>query len=597
MEERKVHNTEYAPSGDTAEAAGDCPAEAGASSVHYRNVSLFSFLDEAAETHPRISACRFHRTNISYEALRRKAEICAANLRAHGVQPGDRVGIMLPNLPQTMIAFWGVLKAGAVVTMINPLYMEKELLHIINNAGIHHLITIDLCWQKIDKLRDSLGIEKYFITTIADALIFPFNYIYNLTKLRKKNSIDIAYNGINILKFSVLTKGNTRISCHITDPRRTLAILQYTGGTTGLAKGVMLTHFNVAANIQQIQRVLPFDKSTRHVFMAVLPFFHVYGLNTCLVLPTMLSATVVPMARFVPGEVPGAIEKYRVTVLPGAPAVYLTMLQHKNKKRHSLQSLELCISGSAPIPAETVRRFNEVYGAKIIEGYGLSEASPITHLSPLTGRRKDGSIGVPLPDTQARIVDMELGALELAPGKIGELILRGPQVMQGYWNNPDETANVLRNGWLYTGDIAYVDEEGFFYLVDRKKDMIIIAGYNVYPREIDEVLHEHPKVKDAVSIGVSHPYKGEMIKAYLVLKEGEVCGRSEIVSFCRARLASYKVPRLVEFRDELPKSIVGKVLRRVLRAEEESKLKAASGRGDADAAGESRERRQGEFNG
>ncbi|MDR1490486.1 MAG: long-chain fatty acid--CoA ligase [Desulfovibrio sp.] len=587
MEEKKVHYTEYAPADDATEAGFDCPPEAGASFAGYRNVSLFTFLDEAAETHPRIAACRFHRTKLTYEALRRKAEICAANLRAQGVQTGDRVGIMLPNLPQTLIAFWGVLKAGAVVTMINPLYMEKELLHLINDAGIRHFITIDLCWPKIDKLRDRLGIEKYFVTTSADALIFPFNFIYKLVNLSKKNSIDIVYNRTTIIKFSILLKGNTRISCNITDPKHTMALLQYTGGTTGLAKGVMLTHFNVAANMQQIQRVLPFDKNTRHVFMAVLPFFHVYGLNTCLVLPTMLSATVVPVARFVPGELPGAIEKYRVSVLPGAPAVYMTMLQHRNKKRHSLQSLELCISGSAPIPAETVRRFAEVYGVKIVEGYGLSEASPITHLSPLTGKHKDGSIGVPLPDTLARIVDMELGALVLAPGKIGELVVRGPQVMQGYWKNPDETANVLRNGWLYTGDIAYMDEEGFFYLVDRKKDMIIIAGYNVYPREIDEVLLEHPKVKDAVSIGVSHPYKGERIKAYLVLKEGAVCGRSEIVSFCRARLASYKVPRLVEFRDELPKSIVGKVLRRVLKAEEESKLKLGSGADVVDASGES----------
>ncbi|MDR2743682.1 MAG: long-chain fatty acid--CoA ligase [Desulfovibrio sp.] len=590
MEEKKVHNTEYVASDNANEAGFACPSEAGASFDGYRNVSLFTFLDEAAKTHPRVAACRFHRTSITYEALRRKAEICAANLHAQGVQPGDRVGIMLPNLPQTLIAFWGVLKAGAVVTMINPLYMEKELLHIVCDASIRHLITIDLCWQKIDKLRDRLGIEKYFITTITDALIFPFNFIYYLAKLREKKSINIVYNGTSVIKFSMLIKGSTRMSCHIADPKHALALLQYTGGTTGLAKGVMLTHFNVAANIQQIQRVLPFDRNTRHVFMAVLPFFHVYGLNTCLVLPTMLSATVVPVARFVPGELSGAIEKYRVSVLPGAPAVYMTMLQYGNRKRHSLRSLALCISGSAPIPAETVRRFHEVYGAKIIEGYGLSEASPITHLSPLTGIRKDGSIGVPLPDTRARIVDMELGALELAPGKIGELVVHGPQVMRGYWNNSDETANVLRNGWLYTGDIAYMDEQGFFYLVDRKKDMIIIAGYNVYPREIDEVLLEHPKVKDAVSIGVSHPYKGEMIKAFLVLEEGEVCGRSEIVSFCRARLASYKVPRLVEFRDELPKSIVGKVLRRVLKAEEEIKLKQGSGQGDADAPEESRRR-------
>ncbi|MDR0827804.1 MAG: long-chain fatty acid--CoA ligase [Desulfovibrio sp.] len=551
--------------------------------VNFRESSLLTYLDEAAEQNPGVVACRFHKTDVTYENLRRKAEICAANLNAYGVQPGDRVGIMLPNLPQTMIAFWGVLKAGAVVTMINPLYMEKELLHLVSDAGIRHLITIDICWPKIEKLQDRLEIEKYFITTIADALIFPFNFLQHLNALRDRGTVRIPYNGKRVLPFSVLQKGSTRLSRPVADPRRALALLQYTGGTTGLAKGVMLTHFNVAANIQQIEHVLPFDKSIHQVFLAVLPFFHVYGLNTCLVLPTLLSATVIPVARFVPRELPEAIEKHQVTVLPGAPAIYLTLLQQKHKKKNALQSLSLCISGAAPIPVETIRRFDEAYGVKIIEGYGLSEASPITHLSPLQGSLKSGSIGLPLPDTQARIVDMELGAPPLAPGKVGELVVRGPQVMQGYWNKPDETAGALRNGWLYTGDIAYMDKEGFFYIVDRKKDMIIIAGYNVYPREIDEVLCVHPKVKDAVSVGVSHPYRGEVIKAYVVLKEGEVCGRSEILSFCRERLASYKVPRLVEFRAELPKSIVGKVLRRVLKAEEESRLLQ---RQDPDKSGE-----------
>lgn len=538
-------------------------------SIDYRSVPLYAFLDEAADDAPNTDACIFYNTRISYKELRRKAEILAANLRRHGLAPGDRVGIMLPNLPQAMIAFWGVLKAGGVVTMINPLYMEKELLHQITDAGVKILITVDLCWPKFEKLKKRLGVEKYFITSIAGGLSFPLNLLQKLKGLRDKNRPKIAYDKKRVLPFSALLKGRERLSHPVQEPRGTLALLQYTGGTTGFSKGAMLSHFNLGANIQQIENTLSFLKEEQQTFMAVLPFFHVYGLNTCLALPAALRARVVLAPRFVPGELLAVLEKQKVTALPGAPAIYIALLQQKNRDKYPLASLKLCISGSAPIPVETIRRFESDYGARITEGYGLSEASPITHLTPVEGLRKVGSIGIPLPDTEARIVDMEVGSVPLDPGKVGELIVRGPQVMSGYWNNPDETANTLRNGWLYTGDIASMDEEGFFYIVDRKKDMIIVGGYNVAPREIDEVLHEHPKVKEAVSVGVSHPSRGEVIKAYVVLREGEVCERSEIVAWCRERLANYKVPRLVEFRDELPKTLVGKVLRRVLRAEEE----------------------------
>ncbi|MDL2280050.1 long-chain fatty acid--CoA ligase, partial [Desulfovibrio sp. OttesenSCG-928-G11] len=542
-------------------------------SIEYRDIPLYTWLDEAADRHPLKPACRFHNTRITYAALRRDAEILAANLHSHGVAPGDRVGIMLPNLPQTVIAFWGVLKAGGIVTMINPLYMEKELVHQVKDSGLRHLVALDLLWPKFAKLRDKLRLEKYFITCVSDGLAFPLNWMQRFKSWRDKSVPAVPYDGRQVFAFSDLLRGSRRLSQPIPKPRETVALLQYTGGTTGLSKGAMLSHANVGANIQQIQATIKILSQQDHVFMAVLPFFHVYGLTTCLALPAAINAMVVTAARFVPAELLAALEKYKCTALPGAPSIYISLLQQKNKSRYPLQKLKLCISGSAPIPVETMRRFENDYGAKIAEGYGLSEASPITHLTPMEGLRKAGSIGLPLPDTEARIVDMELGHVALAPGKVGELIVRGPQVMLGYWNNPDETANVLRNGWLYTGDIATMDEEGFFYIVDRKKDMIIVGGYNVAPREIDEVLYEHPKVREAVSVGVSHPTRGEVIKAYIVLKEGESCERSEIVSWCRERLANYKVPRMVEFRDELPKTLVGKILRRVLRAEEESRNK------------------------
>jgi long-chain acyl-CoA synthetase len=297
---------------------------------------------------------------------------------------------------------------------------------------------------------------------------------------------------------------------------------------------------------------------------------------TCLLLPVRLRAVSVPVPRYVPAELLSVIEKRKGTILPGAPAIFISLMQQKNSpKRRLLSSLFCCISGSAPMPAGVIRHYEEELGVKIIEGYGLSEASPVTHLTPLRGLRKVGSIGIPLPGTEARIVDMNLGVLPLPPGKVGELVLRGPQVMSGYWNNPDETAGALRNGWLYTGDIALMDEDGYFHIVDRKKDMIVVGGYNVAPREIDEVLFDHPKVQEAVAVGVPHPSRGEIIKAYVVLRAGETATQTEIMSWCRQRLANYKVPRQVEFRRELPKSLMGKTLRRALRDEEAARQKSA----------------------
>lgn len=540
-----------------------------------KEVPLFAWLDEAAERFPKHKACVYYNTSINYASMRKKAETIAANLREHGVGPGDRVGIMLPNLPQTMLAFWGVLKTGGVVTMINPMYMEKELTHQIADAGIKHLITYDVCWPKFARLMDSLPVERYFITSVAEGKSFPLNLLQRY-KDKRRDGLSVPFDNRRIFPFSVLLRGNRRFSAEIANPREAHALLQYTGGTTGLSKGAILTHYNVASNAQQVAAHLSYLYENEQVFVGVLPFFHVYGLNTCLVLPTLFHANVLPITRYVPAELLALMKKHHATVLPGPPAMYISLLQQKKKDKFSLEGLSFCICGSAPMPVEMMRQFEEAFGVRISEGYGLSEASPITHINPALGLRKVGSIGVPLPGTEARIVDMELGTVPMPPGKVGELIVRGPQVMPGYWNKPDETAGTIRNGWLYTGDIAAMDEDGFFFIVDRKKDMIIVGGYNVSPREIDEVLYEHPKVREAVSVGVPHPSRGEVIKAYIVLKEGESCDKSEIIRWCRERLANYKVPRMVEFRDELPKTMVGKILRRVLRAEEEARQKLSN---------------------
>ncbi|MCT4627916.1 long-chain fatty acid--CoA ligase [Halodesulfovibrio sp.] len=540
--------------------------------IQYKNASIPSILDEAAKNTPKRNAVVFKNYSLTYKKLHTLAERFAANLRDQGVKPGDRVSIMMPNLPQTMIAFWGVLKAGGIVVMTNPLYMEKELVHQIHDSGAKHMITLDLLWPKIAKLRDKLSIEKYFVTRISDALCFPLNTAYTMKSKWGKTFIDVPYDNETVLPWKTLFTSKEQLSVPVGDPKTSIALLQYTGGTTGISKGVMLSHANLTANVEQCQSMLSGISDEHHTFLGLLPYFHVFGLTVSMLFPCAMSATVIPFPRYIPKDVLDGIQKYKPTIFPGAPSVYISLMQQKSLSNYDLRCIKYCISGSSPMPVEQMRQFKEITGAKLLEGFGLTEASPVTHLNPLLGVAKNGSIGLPFPDTDARIVDMEVGSVPLPVGKIGELILRGPQVMMGYWNRPDETASTLRNGWLYTGDIATMDEEGYFYIVDRKKDMIIVAGYNVYPREIDEVLYEHPKVQEAVTVGVPHKTRGEIIKVYIVPKVGEELTKAEILSHCREKLANYKVPKQVEFRDELPKTIVGKVLRRALRDEEEKKL-------------------------
>jgi len=455
--------------------------------------------------------------------------------------------------------------------MTNPLYMEKELVHHFTDAGVRFVITVDLCWPKLNALRDRLGIEKYFITSLADVLRFPFNWLYRLKARRDSSVKPVPYDKKKILPFVSLLLGTQRLAVQVDNPDETLALLQYTGGTTGEPKGVMLTHANMTINVEQALSVLYTLRGKPQIFASVLPFFLVYGLSTCLLVPTVLRAASVLIPRYDPGELLRLIAKHKVTLFPGAPSIYLSLMQHKEFTKYDLSSIQYCISGSAPIPAAALERFQNLTNCKIIEGYGLTESSPITHLTPILGKQKFGSIGMPLPDTEAKIVDMEVGTLPVPQGKMGELIIRGPQVMRGYYNRPDDTAGTLRNNWLYTGDIAYMDEDGYFFIVDRKKDMVIVGGYNVYPREIDDVLLEHPKIKEAVSVAVLHPTRGERIKAYVVPKPGEKLTATEVVAYCRKQLANYKVPRQVEFRESLPRTITGKVLRRALRNEEMEK--------------------------
>ena len=481
---------------------------------------------------------------------------------------------MLPNLPQTIIAFWGALKAGAIVVMTNPLYMEKELTHHFTDSNPKFLITLDIFWNKLSQLKDRLTIQTYIITKISDGLAFPLNLLQQLQAKRQNNSPEISYDE-HIVSWKSLFKTRKRYVAPRKDPHKTIALLQYTGGTTGYSKGAMLTHYNISAQISQLISIIRGDaKTTPHLFIGVMPFFHVFGLVGTVLLPSVYASPTIPVPRYVPHDLLELIKKRRPTFFCGAPAIYMSLIQQKNISDYDLTCIQMCISGASPFPINSMRLFQNITKAKITEGLGLTEASAVVLANPLHGRQKAGSIGVPITGTEARIVDIETGTTTLPPNTPGELVVRGPQVMLGYWNHPEETAQVLRDGWLYTGDIAYQDDDGYFFNVDRKKNMAIVGGYNVFPSEIDEVLYEHPKVQEAVSLSVPHRSRGETLKAYIVTKPGEKLTVSELTAFCRQKLASYKVPRLFEFRDELPKSMVGKVLRRALREEETKKLEA-----------------------
>jgi len=536
---------------------------------------LSQILDVAAQKYGNRVAVEFQNYKLTYSKLNEYAEKFAASLRARGVIQGDRVAIMMPNLPQTFIAFWGVQKAGAIAVMTNPLYMESELIHMVDDAKPQCMLIMDIFWDKVASLRDRLGIKTYIVTRVSDSLSFPLNWLQLFSARRHKSLVNIPFDGVKVVAWKDMF-GSVRLN----EPAQDLsspAAIQYTGGTTGISKGAMLTHHNFRGNCEQLYTLMGEElRKERHIFLALLPLFHVFGLTVTLILPAKIGAKVVPMPRYVPGDMLDAFKKYKFTAFLGAPSIFISLLQQKQLANYEkdLRHLSFCVSGSAPLPQEWLARFEEVTGTRINEGYGLTEACPVTHVNPLYGVQKSGSIGIPIPGTIARIVDMEDGVTEMPLGEAGELLIKGPQVMAGYWNRPKETAETVRDGWLYTGDIAVMDEDGYFRIVDRKKDLIIVGGYNVYPREIDEVLVSHPKIKEAVAVGINHRTRGETIKAYIVPKEGETLTVPEVVSFCRQKLASYKVPKLIEFRENLPKSMVGKVLRRSLREEEDSKQKA-----------------------
>jgi long-chain acyl-CoA synthetase len=545
--------------------------------VDLPKASLAGLLEDAARDFPHAPALHFEGRTISYAQLAAQARKFSGALAAMGVGRGTRVGLILPNCPQAVVALFGALRLGATVVQNNPLYTERELAHQLADAEVEVLVCLDLAYDRVKALRPRTAIREVIVTSVLDELGGVKRALAPFTKKGKAASAPVGKDEPVRRWRDVLSSASAAPDLVEVDPDQDLALLQYTGGTTGVSKGVMLSHANLRANVEQVRAWFPDADPGREVMMAVLPFFHVYGLTVCLLLGLRIGAALVLMPRFDLDGVLGAVDKYRPTLFPGVPTMYVAINNAVEKGGHDLSSIKACLSGAAALPLEVAERFERFSGGRLVEGYGLSETSPVAIANPIYGKRKAGTIGMPIPDTLARVADPSDPDKSMPVGEPGELALAGPQVMLGYWNRPDETAKVLRDGWLLTGDMAVMDEEGYFAIVDRKKDLIIAGGYNVYPREVEEVLYEHPKVLEVCVAGVPDSYRGEIVKAFVVLRPGEQATTEEIREFAKARLAAYKVPRSVEFRDDLPKTLIGKVLRRALVEEEQARQKAESG--------------------
>lgn len=549
--------------------------------VDIPDISVGRMLEQAARRYGDNTALTFINNKINYRKLDELANRFANLLEELGVEKGDRVGLQLPNSPQMVLAYYGTLKLGAVAVMFNPMYSPREIEHQLSDSGAKVMLILDRFWPNVRKALEKAKPEHLIVTHIKDYLKFPLNLLEPIKARREGEHVAVDMNasryglgGMHELKDLMAQASPQRPEVDI-NPAEDLAVFQYTGGTTGVSKGTMLTHRNLVSNVVQCKAWFPGIREGEDVVLCTLPFFHSYGMTVDMNLGVYVGANLVliPNPRDL-HMILKAISKHRPTLFPGVPAMYIALINSPEVQsgKMDVSSIRACLSGAAPLPVEVQEEFEKITGGKLVEGYGLSEASPVTHANPIEGMRKTGSIGMPVPNTEVKVVDVEDRTRELPVGEIGELALRGPQVMRGYWNMPEETEMVLDDeGWLYTGDIARADEDGFFYIVDRKKDMIIASGYNIYPRDVEEVLFEHPKVADAAVAGVPDPKRGETVKAYIVLKEGETATEEEIKEFCRERMSKYKVPTLVEFRDELPKTMVGKVLRRVLVEEEKKK--------------------------
>ena len=536
--------------------------------VEFKDICLPEFLEQSAQKFPDRPALNFQGYRVTFSQLKEMVDRFATALNAMGIIQGDRVALLLPNIIPCVVAYYATLKIGGIAVMNNPLYSDRELLHQFNDSGSKLLVTLDLLGNRMIDLRSQTQIKQIIITSIGDYLPFPKNLLFPLVAKKKKLAADVK-SADDVYRWKPILEKHAATPPEVELDFEGVAMYQYTGGTTGVSKGVMLTHANLSKNVQQVRSWFPTFEEGEEIMLGALPFFHVFGLTTAMNFAIYMGWEDILVPKPQPEQLLETIGKFKPTFAPLVPTMYIGILNHPKIDSTSMTSIKGCFSGSAPLPVEVIRDFENRTGAVIVEGYGLTESSPVTHINPFAGgKRKVGSIGLPIPDTACRIIDLTDNKSELPVGESGELVLKGPQVMAGYWNNPEATSESLTDGWLHTGDIALMDEEGYFYIVDRKKDMIISGGFNVYPRDIEEVFFEHPKVQEATAIGIPHPSRGETAKVFVVLKEGETANQEELIAFCQEKLAKFKWPTEVEFRDELPKTNVGKVLKKELRKQE-----------------------------
>jgi long-chain acyl-CoA synthetase len=542
--------------------------------IEYPDIPVHQMLEDTAKKYPHTPCTIFNGAKISYEEVEKLTDQLAAGLASLGVRKGDRVGIFMPNTPQFVLAYFGILKAGGVVVATNPLYSKREIEHQVNDAGIEIMLVMSNFYNIIKEVQPKTKIHTLVVTNIKEYLPPILAFLFGLTQEKKRGfRVDLAKEDIwfkdLITRFP--PKDRPKIDFESDD----VALFQYSGGTTGISKGAIGMHRNLVANAYQMNAWMVDSVDGGETVLMAIPLFHAYGMVAGMLFAISVGAAMVmiPNPRDLDDLLSNA-EKYKVTVFPGVPTLYNAINNHPDVKsgKYDLSSIKACISGSAPLMRETKVKFEGLTGGKLFEGYGLSETPTATHCNPMYGENRPGSIGLPLPDVDCRIISLDDEVTVLPPDEIGELVVNAPQVMKGYHNMPTETVNTLRDGWLYTGDIAKMDEDGYFYIVDRKKEVIKPGGFQVWPREVEEVISSNPKVLEVGVAGIPDAYRGESVKAWIVLKPGETATEEEIRQYCKENLATFKVPTEVEFRDELPKTTVGKVLRRELVREHKEKL-------------------------
>ncbi len=543
--------------------------------LEYPPVPMHYFLEQTVTKYPDSIATIFGNgskldAKMTYRQLNDEVNRLANALAQMGVKKGDRVALYLPNCPQYVISYYATLKLGAIVAPNNPLYVARELEFQVNDAGAETIICLSRFYPNVQKIRANTKLRNVIVTNIKEYFSPLLRLLFTVAK-EKKEGHHVTLDPGDYWFKDVLARG-TPVKPNVEVRPEDTAVLLYTGGTTGVPKAAEITHRNIVANTLQCYEWLPGVEMGKEVTLTALPLYHSYAMTTCMNFAVYVGGAMVLIPN--PRELVSvlkAIDLHKPTLFPGVPTLYNAINNFPDLSKYNLKSIKVCISGAAGLPVEVQKKFQDLTGARLVEGYGLSEASPVVTANPVYGNNRIGTIGIPWPDTDVKIMDLETGTKEMPIGEPGELVARGPQVMKGYWKRPDETAKALRDGWLYTGDIAKMDADGYIQIVDRKKDMIIVSGFNVYPRDVEEVLYQHPKVLEAVVAGIPDPKSGERVKAYIVLKPGQTATAEEIMAYCRENLTGYKRPSEIEFRDSLPKTAVGKILRRQLVEEEKKK--------------------------